>query len=204
MRAWRWDRNLDEKELGSVILKSSFTHTWRIRVILESRKGMRLCHMLLVPVSPAKACPNHQVFFTDAALIDSTTWPSTNKLLLMAPLSANLSFPLSVRRLSSDPARSIRLIFPDRAYLSVSLSSPSWSVWLPIATVTWNVRIAWDRLEETFILVLAVDRFLQALLGNKVSSWRLWSWRSPMKEDLHTGIQSQIPPRYLSLSVNLH
>jgi hypothetical protein len=75
---------------------------------------------------------------------------------------------------------------------------------LSIATVTWNVRIAWDLLEETFILVLAVDRFLQALLRNKVSSWRLWSWGPPMKEDLHTGIQSQIPPRYLSLSVNLH
>lgn len=97
---------------------------------------------------------------TDPLLMASTTCPSTNKLLLIAALSAILSLLLPVLRLSSDPARSMRIILPSMVRKSLFGLQGS----MGHVVLTFKLRIAWDRLECKLRLVLAVDRFRRARL----------------------------------------
>lgn len=127
-----------------IMVMPLFWPSERIRVIFDSRYGI-----LLSPLP-----------------IASIHWLSTNRLLLMLADSTNLSLPLSVRLLSSDPARSIA----DAVLVSISLpigrrqtlyhgsiepirQSPRDS---PLVCVTLTIRMACDRLLCALSFVPAV------------------------------------------------
>lgn len=84
LRVSRWyDRT--GARLRIMTVSPLFCPIERIRVIFDSRYGIRACFLLIA----------------------STHWARTNKLLFMLADSTSRSFPLSVLRLSSDPARSM-------------------------------------------------------------------------------------------------
>lgn len=97
----------------------------KIRVIFDSRYGIRFCFLFIA----------------------STHCASTKRDLLIAELSTRRSLLLSVRRLSSDPARSIHEARLTRTVVSV-------------VCVILTQRMAWDR-EECALSFASISRVLR-------------------------------------------